>query len=251
MRFAPVSYAISLLLFCLIARGELAATLPSAPPSGLDASLWDRMKAVDAKATAIGDLSADFTQQKFTPLLKKPMISTGNVLAKESVMLWETRTPEPTMMHIDDKEIQLYYPRQKSVEIYPVSGQVSGLIASPVPRLASLLARFSFAPASGEEIGEHAGADLLGLRMLPTDATLREHVDKVLVLLDTRHGVIVDLIVIDTDGDRTEIHFSNIKTNANLDASRLRLNLPLDVKMVRPLEGLGQPPQTKPGTSHP
>jgi outer membrane lipoprotein-sorting protein len=209
------------------------------------------MKAVDVKATQIGDLSADFVQKKFTPLLKKPMVSTGSVLAKDSVMLWETRTPEPTSMHIDEKQIEIYYPKQNTLEVYPISGQIAGLFASPVPRLAPLLTHFSFAAASAEEVEKAGQPDMLALRMTPTDAALREHVDKVFVLLDTKHGVIVDLIVLDADGDRTEIHFSNVKTNANLDASRLHLKLPADVKTVHPLEGLGPPPQAKPRTSHP
>ena len=104
-------------------RADVTTSLPSSPPKGVDAALWARMVAVDTKAGKIIDLTADFEQQKFTQLLKKPMISTGTVHAKGTAMLWDTRTPEPTMMRVDESEVQILYPHQNTVEIYPLAGQ--------------------------------------------------------------------------------------------------------------------------------
>jgi outer membrane lipoprotein-sorting protein len=234
--------------FGIGAGADGPATLPATVPSGLDAALWDRMVQVDAKAGKIADLTADFEQQKFTPLMKKPLVSTGTVLAKDSAMLWDTRAPEPTLMRVDEKEVSLFYPKQKTVEIYPIAGQLSSLAASPLPKLAILLRYFRFAPAQAagvsKEMGEINRPDRLALRLTPIDKELSEHVDNVVVLIDTQRAFILAFQLTDSDQERTVLRFSNVKTNTNLDDARLRFTLPAGVKTVRPLENLGPPPSS-------
>src|SRR5438128_558721 len=101
----------ALLLPFIATAAEGPSTLPTTPPAGVYPALWARMLQTDAKAAAIQDLTADFEQKKFTPLLKKPMTSTGTVWAKQSAMLWETRQPEPTVMRVDEREVSIYYPK--------------------------------------------------------------------------------------------------------------------------------------------
>ncbi len=148
-----------------LAMGAGPATLPVAAPEGLDAALWARMTKVDQKAGAIVDLVADFEQQKFTPLLKKPMVSAGTVRAKGSAMLWDTRTPAATVMRVDEKEVSLFYPSEKTLEIYPLAGNLGAMASSPLPRLAMLIEHFKFAPASGREMGAADDAAHLALRL--------------------------------------------------------------------------------------
>ena len=230
------------LVIASFARADSPATLPASPPTGVDAALWARMMAVDSKAGKIVDLTADFEQQKFTQLLKKPMISSGTVHAKGTAMLWDTRTPEPTIMRVDESEVRIYYPRQKTVEIYPLAGQLSSLAASPLPRLAVLLPHFAFAKGTAKDFGQEERADQLVIHLTPTEASLKEHVDSVTVLIDTGRGFILAFQLVDSDGERTLIRFNNVKTNANIEDARLNLKLPADVKTVRPLENLGAPP---------
>jgi len=229
--------------FCLAAS---PATLPSAPPGGIDASLWQRMKSIDAKAEAIEDLTADFEQQKFTPLLKKPLVSKGAVAARGPVMLWDTRSPEPTLMRVDENQLTLYYPNQKTAEVYPLEGQLAAMCSSPVPRLSLLLQHFKFAPAAAKDLGEPEEPGRLALRLTPTDDAIREHVDNVCVLLDTNRGFILVFQLVDSDGERTVIRFSDVKVNTKLDDARLRLTLPAGVKTVHPLEGV-EPPKDSTG----
>lgn len=238
-----MSFLMTLLVGALsgLALADVSTTLPAAAPAGIDAALWAHMKQIDARASAIADLTADFEQFKFTPLLKKPMTSRGVVLAKGNVMLWTTRLPEPTVMRVDENQIQVYYPNQKTAEIYPLSGRLAELASSPVPRLASLLEHFSFSPASVEDFGEKSDRGRLALRMVPSDKSIAEHVQSVSVLIDSDHGFILSLKMVDPDGERTEIRFSNVKTNTNLENARLGLSLPEGVKTVRPLEGIGSP----------
>jgi outer membrane lipoprotein-sorting protein len=226
-------------------RCQADSPLPTTAPAGISADLWQRMQSIDRAAADIADLTADFQQRKFTPLLKQPMLSGGSVWARGQVMLWNTRGPTPTVMRTDAAAVTLYYPQQKTAEVYPLSGQLARLAASPVPHLADLMKSFSFAPAPLSDWStlttNQTAADLQAFTLTPTDADIRQHVDTVNVLIDARHGYIVGFRLTDTDGETTELHFTNVKTNSAFDADRLELHLPADVKVVHPLQDLAPP----------
>jgi outer membrane lipoprotein-sorting protein len=220
-----------------------STTLPSTPPAGIDAELWRRMVQIDARAARIQDLSAEFEQKKFTPLLKKPMVSSGTVWARGAAMLWQTHQPEPTVMRVDEKEVSIYYPKQKTEEIYPIGGQLSSLAASPLPRLAALLPHFTVAVAQEEDVKEFGELTRIGqtlaLRLSPVTKELKEHLDHVVVLIDGQHGYILAFKMVDADDEATVIRFSNPKVNSGFDDARLKLDMPAGVKVVKPLENLG------------
>jgi outer membrane lipoprotein-sorting protein len=238
---APGIFPTALLLLTPLCLAASPATLPATVPAGIDGVLWERMKSIDAKAETIADLTANFEQEKFTPLLKKPLVSKGTVVAKGSAMLWDTRSPEPTLMRVDENEVAIYYPNHKTAEVYPLAGQLAAMSSSPVPRLATLLQHFKFAPAAAKDLGERDNPGRLAFRLTPTDSAIREHVDNVCVLIDADHGFILIFQLIDADGERTVIRFSDVKVNTKIDDSRLRLSLPAAVKIVHPLEDLGPP----------
>ena len=55
------------------------------------------------------------------------------------------------------------------------------------------------------------------------------------VLLDAGRGLIVRLEMRDSDGDRTVVTFSNVKTNTGLSEEQLKISAPADVRVSRPL----------------
>jgi outer membrane lipoprotein-sorting protein len=212
---------------------------PTTAPAGVDDALWQRMLAINAKSQAIQDLSAKFEQKKFTPLVKKPLVSTGEVHVKGPVMRWDTTAPAPTVMRVDEKEVRLYYPQQKVVEVYKVDQQLSSMAASPLPRLDVLTQHFTFEKLDDKAMHlDGDPANTLALKLTPTESTMKEHVDEVRVLLDSEHGYILRFEMIDSDGDRTVISFTGIQTNTNLPPSAVELTVPPDVKVSRPLEAI-------------
>jgi len=215
-----------------------AADAPTSRPAGIDDATWQRMLAIDQKAAQVNDLSADFEQQKFTAMLKKPLVSSGVVRVKGSTMLWNTSKPEPNQLRIDAKEVRIFYPQQNVIEVYAIEQKLGQLAASPLPRLATLQQHFSFEPLPLPELGEKDDTRFLGLKMTPNDASLREHVEQVRVLLDTQSGLIVRLEMRDPDQERTTITFSNPKVNAGLTDSDLAITAPPDVKVTRPLAAI-------------
>jgi outer membrane lipoprotein-sorting protein len=239
-----------LLLVPLLIAAADAPTAPTSRPANVDPAAWQRMLDIDARAGKIEDLTADFEQQKFTAMLKKPLVSSGVVAVRGSSMLWDTRKPEASELQIDQKEVRIYYPAQKTIEVYQIQQKLGQLAASPLPRLAVLREHFTFEPIPVAEMGEKDDAAAAGagtgkffaVRMTPINPELREHVEAVRVLLDAQRGLIIRLEMRDPDGDRTLISFSNVKTNVGLKDGDLRIAAPADVKITRPLaavEGAG------------
>ncbi len=219
----------------LLVSGAGAASPSSAPTT--DPALWTKLTEIDARAQKITSLSADFEQKKFTALLRKPLVSAGHVYVKGSIMRWDTQRPEQTVMLVSDKDFRLYYPAQKTVEVYPLDRKVAELAASPLPRLGVLKERFSFLQIPVAEMDPKADAEkCIAMKLTPLQEELREHVQEVRVLLDVAAAHIVQAELTDADGDRTVIRFSNVQVNA--DVGDLDLKLPPGTKITRPLEGL-------------
>jgi outer membrane lipoprotein-sorting protein len=226
-----------LLIALLLAEGP-----PTSRPAHVDPALWQRMLEIDQRASAVTDLTADFEQQKFTAMLKKPLLSTGQIFVRGSAMLWDTRKPERNVLQITQREASIYYPAQKTIEVYAVQQKLGQLAASPLPRLSVLQEHFTFEPLALAEMGAKDESKFLALRMTPTQAELREHVEQVRVLLDAQQGLIVRLEMRDPDGDRTLLVFSNMKKNVGLRDEQLTIAAPADVKITRPLAALEAEP---------
>jgi outer membrane lipoprotein-sorting protein len=141
---------------------------------------------------------------------------------------------------MDAKEIKLYYPAQKQVEIYPVDQRLSELAASPLPRLAALRKNFSIEQVPLKDFGTEGATDeqQIALKLTPKDAAIGEHVQFVRVLLDVQAAHILKAETTDADDDRTVMTFSDVKLNAGLQDDDLTLVVPPGTKESRPLEGV-------------
>jgi outer membrane lipoprotein-sorting protein len=206
------------------------AGAPTTTPT-TNPALWNRLVEIDSRAQQITDLMADFDQQKFTTLLKKPLISRGQVRVAGATMRWDTAKPEPSVMLIDEKEVKLYYPNQKTLEVYALGQQFGSLAASPLPKLSVLREHFAFE-------SDDPAAEQISVRLTPTDKALQEHVERVTVLLEAARGLVLRGEIEDADGDKTVMTFTNIRTNSGVKESDLRLEVPPDVKITRPLGAL-------------
>lgn len=222
---------IMLLLLTIAAPTTIPATAP------VDDALWARLREIDSRAGRIQSLSAHFEQKKFTALLRKPLVSTGTIRIKGPVMRWDSDKPEPSVLLVGQHEVKMYYPAEKIVEVYPLDQRMGELAASPLPRLDVLRKKFAFEQIQAKELD--AGADparFIALRLTPTEASLREHVREVRVLLDVRGAYIVAAEMVDSDGDRTSLAFKDVKPNA--DVPDLALVVPAGTKVTHPLKAL-------------
>lgn len=242
-----------LLLVCLAACVAAAQTEDAAaadrnfktPPE--DPALTKLLEDVDARAAKIKDFSARFRQEKLTALLKKPLVSTGTVRVSGTAIRWDTKEPEPAVLFSDGKDVRMYYPGQRLLEIYPIDQRLGDLAASPLPKLNTLREHFSIERA---EPGTFKGADArksLALRLVPLDEAIREHVEEVHVLMDTEAAHILELEVLDADGDRTKIRFEGIRLDTGIKSADLTLTVPKGTTVSRPLDTEEARPEEKQG----
>jgi outer membrane lipoprotein-sorting protein len=224
----------TLLLLCLTVTARAADDRPA----NVDEKLWKLLTEIDARGGQVKDLRADFTQEKFTPLLKKPLVSSGTILIKGTTSLWTTTQPEPTVMRTDEKQIRLLYPRQKVMEVYTVDQRLGSLAASPFPRLDLLKRHFTFERVPAKDLDPSADdTKHVALKMQPISPELRQHVDEVRVLLEIATGFVLKAKTTDADGDQVVLSFSNIRANTGVTDRELELAVPAGVKVTRPLEG--------------
>jgi outer membrane lipoprotein-sorting protein len=117
------------------------------------------------------------------------------------------------------------------------------LAASPLPKLSVLENYFSIAPAEGKDLLDKPDeGPRLTLKLTPTDASLREHLDHVRALIDTAAAVIVKIEMTDADGDRTVISFRDIKLNTGIQDRDLELSVPEGTTVTYPLGRGGEGP---------
>lgn len=226
---AIVLLSLSLCVTCLAADAA-----PPQKPADIEAPLWNTLVELDAKVAKIRDFSADFEQQKFTALLRHPMVSRGRVLVKGPRMRWDTASPRRTVMTLDPHEVKIYYPDEKLVEIYRLGDRLADLAASPLPRLAVVVKHFRIAALHDD----HAGADDVSIRLTPRDEELAKHVDHVDVRIDRRTGCTAAMSLTDADGEKTVITFAHVEIDRGIEDAALELHLPPGTKVSRPLEAV-------------
>ncbi len=200
------------------------------------------LKELDGKVAEVKDVSATFTERKYTALLKKPLLSTGTVRAKGTRALWETRRPHRSVVSLGQERIQIYYPKRNALETYELSkdgGDRAWLNCLPIPRLDRLEAGFAIEHVSVEAIAPtgYEQEQHLGLRLVPKDESLSGYIERVSVVVDRETGCVVLAEMVNPDGDRTVIEFTKIKINGGLKDADLDLAVPADVSETRPLGG--------------
>jgi outer membrane lipoprotein-sorting protein len=242
-----------LLIACVLSVTAAALNAEDAPPPERppeDPGLTKQLDAIDAKAGKIKDFTADFRQEKFTALLKKPLVSKGRVRVGGASIRWDTREPEPAVLFSDGKDVRMYYPGQRLLEIYPIDQRLGDLAASPLPKLKTLREHFSIGRAEPETFPKADASKSVALRMIPLDEAIREHVDEIRVLLDSEAAHILELEILDADGDRTRITFEDVRLDTGIKSADLALTVPKGTTVSRPLEagnGTAPPPADRAG----
>jgi outer membrane lipoprotein-sorting protein len=237
--------AVGAVVLCCALAVACGGAVSETQPAGPDSELWKKLTDIDSRAGRIQSLEARFEQQKLTALLNTPLVSTGSVRICGARIRWDTEQPEKSVLLIDQQEAKIFYPVQKTLEIYPLDQRLGELAASPLPRLEMLKKRFSIQQIPVKELLEKdEGGRSIALSLSPTDPSLRQHVQQVRVLLDIPAAYIVKAEITDTDGDRTLLSFSNVQINANV--GDLNLTIPPGTAVSHPLEGLdgSQKPQS-------
>ncbi len=236
-----------------IVRGDAPAATQSSEV--IEPQLLGELVALDQRIGAIQSLRARFVQSKFTPLLRKPLVSSGMVRVKGQLMRWDTDRPEQSVIATGQGELKMYYPGQKVMEVYQLDQRMGQLAASPLPRLDVLRQYFAIertdaAPvvkAWARELGGDAGGGdasasdksrYLALRLTPVDPSLKRHLAQVIVLMDKDYPCILRAEMTDGDHERTVLDFSHIELNKPMTDAEVMLTVPAGTTISHPMAGM-------------
>ena len=226
----------------------VAVTLGVAPtwvPGGhspevdsIDPKLLARLTELDAVIASMDDITAKFTERKFTTLLKEPLVSTGLVRIVGSRARWDTHAPHRTITVMDQRRIRIYFPDRAALEVYEIGERLGWLAVLPLPRLAILRKHFRIEPLGLDTFGEKLRpGDHLAFRLRPKDDSLRDYVERVDIVVDVQTACVVQAEMTDADGDRTVLLFRDVKTNTGLNETDVELVVPDGTRTTRMLGG--------------
>ncbi len=197
--------------------------------------LDSRLARLDVITRDIRDVSADFQEKVFTAMLKKPLSSQGVVFVKGKRTHWKTIKPTAVSLLTGGDHIAIYYPSRNTVEMYALDQHLRALAISPLPRLAMLRRNFVIEP--DVRSSEPTPENVLRLRLVPKNEAVREYIEEIFVRVDESIGMANQVEMIDADGDRTVITFTNIRTNVGLTDAQVELEIPKNVITIYPLGG--------------
>ena len=153
-------------------------------------------------------LTAAFDRRKTTPLLRRPLASSGTLTASGDALRWETVEPRPGTTVIAGGEMRIVYPEEKRVEVFalPPSAAAGFGPAAPLSALAeNFEVTLADPPAWDGEESELPG--LIGLRLVPRDADAAAQVRSIGLGIEEASGAVRLLETVDGDDSATTYRF--------------------------------------------
>lgn len=219
------------------------ASEPESAISKLPADVRELAEKFDRVWADASDMRATFTQSKHTPLLKKPLVSRGQLLMAEGMIRWDTLEPTRTLTLIEASQVSIYDPQLKRMEIYSFDAARSGMPmmaqfgSSPMPRFADLAKQFDIELIKPtDEAKDENEPPAVTLRLTPRDEATREQVEHITLQLDGEKGYLRQMRIDHEDGEYTVYTFSDVELNKGLTADDVRIKLPRGVTISRPYD---------------
>jgi outer membrane lipoprotein carrier protein len=210
----------------------MASTAGAEPVAGAEPAAWQPLQRVLEKVGPVETYTADFTQQKFTPLLRDPIESEGRVRIVPGLARWDTLPPYASTLLVEGETLRMYYPEQETLEIYELGQRMEAMAASPAPRVEMLQEYFDL---GGLEEDTEAGT--ITATLLPRRDDMKDALVEAIVSFDLERGVLQRLEMTDLDDETTVLVFRDVRLNPELDPASLRFEPPAGTRVVHPLEG--------------
>lgn len=216
-----------------------------------DSDLIHKLRELEEQNAEIKDLSARFSQKRYSPLLKKPITSSGTYRSVSGLARWDTEKPHDSVMVIRAGRLELYYPEQKTLEVYPIKQRLGELLATPQPDVDQWQASFKLSralpDALSESMRETIGIkqdtdDYLLISLAPREEEVAKMIERLIVVVDRETGLSRGMAWSSEDrGERTEIVFTRVRPNTQIKRADLLLDTPESTRVVYPLGPVGEP----------
>jgi outer membrane lipoprotein carrier protein len=211
----------SFFLSLLLAFWQAPATDLNSLITGVDRS-FSRMK----------DFTADFVQIFEDPLNRKQQESGHLYLMRPRMMRWEYKNPEEKLFVSDGKNVYLYVPAERQVNKEAVRDSFDDRVP-----LMFLLGRSNLR-------NEFTRFELLdrkpfleGTKVVRMFPRRKSDLTEVVMEVDPANYLVRRLLLVHSDGSKSEFLFSNIRLDTGLRPPLFDFKVPAGVEVV---DGLGQ-----------
>jgi outer membrane lipoprotein carrier protein len=181
--------------------------------------------AIQKQYNTTDTFQAKFVQKSYLKVLGQSQKAEGFVsIKKPGKMKWDYKSPDPQILVSNDQGLWLYLPDEKQV----TKMKVQSIYSSNTPALflagrGKLTESFTI----GKVIEERG---LYFVEMIPRDKA--QNLSKMVLIADKKNYQIVGSRVYDNLGNKTEMLFSNIRTNPNLENKLFQFEVPKGVELI-------------------
>jgi outer membrane lipoprotein carrier protein len=206
------------ILFILLLLGSL-------PGSAFALDAVAIVDAIQKQFDATITFQARFIQKSYLKILGQSQKAEGFVsIKKPGKMKWDYKAPDRQILVSNDQGLWLYLPDEKQV----TKMKVQSIYSSNTPALflagrGKLTESFTI----GKVTEEHG---LYVVEMIPRNKA--QNLSKMVLLADKKNYQIVGSRVYDNLGNKTEMLFSNIRINPNLEKKLFRFEVPKGVELI-------------------
>jgi outer membrane lipoprotein-sorting protein len=211
----------------------LPALLAQAEP------LADILARMDHAAQDFRALSANMKRVQFTAVISEANEMEGVVRLKRlkgsTVGIVDFQHPEQRTVYINGHNVQIYYPKANTVEIYDSSKYTSNidqfLLLGFGTSSAELQKSYDLKMAGTETIG---GGATTRIEMTPKSAELKKLITKIELWIPEGQDTAIQEKVTEPSKNYELITYSEVKVNPSLPDSSFELKLPAKVKKIHP-----------------
>ena len=193
------------------------------PAVALDAAAI--VDAIQKQYDATDTFQARFVQRSFLKILGQSQKAVGSVsIKKPGKMKWDYKAPDRQILVSNDQGLWLYLPDEKQVtKMKPQSIYSSNTPALFLAGRGKLTKSFTIGKVT-EESGLYIA------ELIPKDKI--QNLSKMVLLANKKNYQIVGSRVYDNLGNKTEMLFSNIRTNPDLGEDLFRFEVPRGVELI-------------------
>ncbi len=181
--------------------------------------------AIQKQYDATDTFQARFIQKSYLKILGQSQKAEGSVsIQKPGKMKWDYRAPDRQILVSNDQGLWLYLPDEKQV----TKMKAQSIYSSNTPALflagrGKLTESFTIGKVT-EESGLYVA------ELIPRNRA--QNLSKMVLLADKKNYQIVGSRVYDNLGNKTEMMFSDIQTNPNLNKKLFQFEVPKGVELI-------------------
>ena len=213
-------------MWSVIVALALVGDPPSQPPA-VDAALVQR---IQAHYDQVQDFEAHFIQRVVHRIVHKVIEESGTMAFKRpGRMRWEYQNPENKLFVTDGEKSYFYVPEDRQVIVSHTPGGAMGLAeGSPFSIIMGDTRLLDAFEVKNSDSGPQVGGEVLLL--IPRRP--QEDFEEAEIEVRPENGQIIRVSLLDSQGNRTEFLFDEIRENRGLVDSMFRFSVPSGVDIL-------------------